>query len=1370
MEVAMMENSSSPFQREVREWQRVDPNTGALLTGRLEADRWNNGSDNKYGKVIDSQNVSTPNGTQLSQRKELEVLQARTTAGSLQVVRSSTIQTSSSRRSILSMSGNNDTNATVSNDNRSISNISSLVNDRNSSNSLFKTNWNGGKSPFGYERGRSASTEDVTLEQLRANSSDSDDDEPMEWRRVSKIRRSLQYPKSMPKLSTRPTDLPANLVNISKIKRDFESGFSSGFLKPTQLKLSSPSSDDGNETNCKSVKKASFITADSLRDIRGKLKRLSDESLYKDDILASPVESINSINDEINTSSPSLHSSEAKVKYRETNTALTDWHLRRKSYGFENMPADGKEMSKMESSTDSGLGRSGDIWSSMENSKPRGTIITLGDNENNSSSVLLNRDTSDHRLSPNDENGYENKRHSIAVDETKYVKDSKTLVNLNGLHSKEWNSSSSNLLDENGRRMKRVEFCKTEVHFAAESGRVNIVETDGKPPSTNNFRRRRRISAPSSAMETAPTGPLMHFGDEKMFDRNVEKPIESEVKVLTNGQTGGDDVTTTSTINGDEDNDLDEISLRGILKNKPIKPRPYHLGENIESSQKLWGVRLKPTGSDIIKSNDENDGSIFSRNETKDDVKQPIALGYSTKVKLNSDSPVNFSWDNQTLDKIPSSNSRSPSHDNSVQPLKSPVLSHSQSNDLKSTSLIMKTIKSATQFDEAMKSLSACDRSSLTPDKQPLKSDQELGLGSSFKLVSSLNSSKSSSSSSILFEDYSKEENAASSAISFENDSSAKSIRNNRGNVEEASDVRKPIAAPRIKKIGPSTELSLQLSQLRRIYEAADQSVENGKESGDVGDSHLNGIRNQPDEYTTELSGSWSRMKARRNMIKQQHQQFGHENSAEEQFNSNKMSITLHSPVEGSKRIEIPIAKPRASPFVPVPVLDQSPDTKSSDYDSEPVPFRRDNPRKNFTIKFTDKQILSKNESFKPANGARKLKEHELSYFGLNVTAGNNNKPSNESPKNRHDGKLTSDKPDLLINHSPNVERSPKSTIDKSKISTETNNPIYENVKAMKGYDRKLDLKRDEMILKELNAEADEVAKDALLKRVEKEKSPKRHRQSKPFDTIEEEKEKMPKKQMESKAVQVSRGFNETLTRIKPLSRVSSASSSESVSSAGRTHRVQSSHKSLTRTSSGTKSVRDASKCSRTNGHSSKEGHLRSSHGSRSSRQTNSSSHENSVEDVRARQNGHSSREAHLRSSHGSRSSRQTNSSSHENSVEDVRAIVVAPRRIRRSNGTEETANERESQRKLERKLDHHRTSSSSRLTNGERASGSRSSNRSKELASSKEKVKSSTNETDKKPNKTSVTTTTTTHSIKLSHPTHVHHHREKSSRIKLLK
>ncbi|KAK0178951.1 hypothetical protein PV327_007788 [Microctonus hyperodae] len=43
-----------------------------------------------------------------------------------------------------------------------------------------------------------------------------------------------------------------------------------------------------------------------------------------------------------------------------------------------------------------------------------------------------------------------------------------------------------------GKAVKKVGFCKTEVHFAADSGKVNIVETDGKPPPTNKFRRRRK--------------------------------------------------------------------------------------------------------------------------------------------------------------------------------------------------------------------------------------------------------------------------------------------------------------------------------------------------------------------------------------------------------------------------------------------------------------------------------------------------------------------------------------------------------------------------------------------------------------------------------------------------------------------------------------------------------------------------------------------------------------------------------------------------------------------------------------------------------------------------------------------------------------
>lgn len=221
---------------------------------------------------------------------------------------------------------------------------------------------------------------------------------------------------------------------------------------------------------------------------------------------------------------------------------------------------------------------------------------------------------------------------------------------------------------------------------------------------------------------------------------------------------------------------------------------------------------------------------------------------------------------------------RSPSRDNLTQPIRSPILNRSEANDLKSTSLIMRTIKSASQFDEAMKNLAICDRSSHTPEKQPTKNETELGLGSSFQLVSSLNSSKSSSSSSILYEDYakSKDDIVGSFTVNFENNASPKGLRNNH-NLEEMSAEKKPIAAPRIKKIGPSTGLNLQLSQLRRIYEAADKFTDNNGREFDVGDVQIPSVsKDQPDEYTTELSGSWSRVKARRNMIKQQHQQYGY--------------------------------------------------------------------------------------------------------------------------------------------------------------------------------------------------------------------------------------------------------------------------------------------------------------------------------------------------------------------------------------------------------------------------------------------------------------------------------------------------------------
>lgn len=50
-------NNSAPFKREVHEWQHIDTKTGALLSGRSEADRYVNGNTNTYGKVSVHSNV-----------------------------------------------------------------------------------------------------------------------------------------------------------------------------------------------------------------------------------------------------------------------------------------------------------------------------------------------------------------------------------------------------------------------------------------------------------------------------------------------------------------------------------------------------------------------------------------------------------------------------------------------------------------------------------------------------------------------------------------------------------------------------------------------------------------------------------------------------------------------------------------------------------------------------------------------------------------------------------------------------------------------------------------------------------------------------------------------------------------------------------------------------------------------------------------------------------------------------------------------------------------------------------------------------------------------------------------------------------------
>lgn len=437
------------------------------------------------------------------------------------------------------------------------------------------------------------------------------------------------------------------------------------------------------------------ITAESLKEIRRRLRKLSNEFLYKDDM--SSIDEVSGEDSSFKASPTQLKPSPEKNtrslelrKSKERDTTSDDWLNRRKSYGFEKMHQPATEtFGGIESSTDSGIGRSSDLtsqnWSPVDSQR---TIITFGDKSKpatTSISLFSNPQVKspEHQEKPvqlrrSFEKKDESKRHSIAVDESRFVdehcqraSDRKiSLVNLNGNYDDKYLSQEGILDVDLRRHHKKVEFCKTEIHFAADSGRVNIVETDGKPPPTNNFRRRRRSSGgtvtsstSSSFLETINSElPLLQNGDERKSD--------DESPQFENGL--NHHVTTTigsvfsSSINSNREDDTDDgqyedSSLRGILKNKPAKPKPFYLGDNIDGNS-LWGVRLKPVDNQhntwrhsadlesMKKSTTDDQLEIEFKNLVKgmDDDSQPTSsyqstvtnTGYSTKINLSALSTI----------------------------------------------------------------------------------------------------------------------------------------------------------------------------------------------------------------------------------------------------------------------------------------------------------------------------------------------------------------------------------------------------------------------------------------------------------------------------------------------------------------------------------------------------------------------------------------------------------------------------------------------------------------------------------------------------------------------------------------------------------
>lgn len=463
---------------------------------------------------------------------------------------------------------------------------------------------------------RSNSTEDLSsLEKFN------DEYEQVgEWRRVSKIRRSLQLrgKAATNTYTSKPIDLPSIPGCVSKIRQELEN--STSVKQPVPIKYIRP-------------KRHTFITMDSLLDVRGHLRKslpvnemtnsnkksLEDENDdgivvrgdLDSDVKSGPVRTyVYGMENAANNGTGSLETRRA----RDTE----DWHARRKSYGFEGVLAAAPvstSMVRSDTSTDSGICRSTELTNGLFDG--RSTVVTLGQNFDRLNGVTTIPITLSKTSTPinNNEHGFYRQ-----TSEDKNDTDKKDIADL---AENEDDISST-------KRGKKVEFCKTEVHFAADSGRVNIVETDGKPPPTQNFRRRRRITSIGSAMspESKSNLPVIHFGDDE------QNKLVSE----TSGEA--------------------DSSFRNVVKVKPVRPRSFHMGDTTTSiGDSLWGVKLRhvsPVHNETSQNEIEQHSTFEKSSETSviDNcqwssvadrvraVEHRRSLGFSTKVNFGSGEPI----------------------------------------------------------------------------------------------------------------------------------------------------------------------------------------------------------------------------------------------------------------------------------------------------------------------------------------------------------------------------------------------------------------------------------------------------------------------------------------------------------------------------------------------------------------------------------------------------------------------------------------------------------------------------------------------------------------------------------------------------------
>lgn len=153
-------------------------------------------------------------------------------------------------------------------------------------------------------RTRSSSNEDINQQKPEKDLKSVEDLEDLEqlqsWRRTSKIRRSLQFPKTNKQTTnlSKPIDLPESSVSVRKIREELEKGRRLNtalrnnsvdldaldqILQSISSASSDKASDDVEGETPKKHKRNSFVTVESIQEVKGRLRRTSSPSsdIYK---------------------------------------------------------------------------------------------------------------------------------------------------------------------------------------------------------------------------------------------------------------------------------------------------------------------------------------------------------------------------------------------------------------------------------------------------------------------------------------------------------------------------------------------------------------------------------------------------------------------------------------------------------------------------------------------------------------------------------------------------------------------------------------------------------------------------------------------------------------------------------------------------------------------------------------------------------------------------------------------------------------------------------------------------------------------------------------------------------------------------------